>query len=60
MPDRDVSTGTILVLRDEFERIVVDPQKLGAIRHRARVMMQLIDELLDYREKEAADAEARR
>lgn len=58
MPDQKVSIGTILVLRDEFERITTDARKLDAIRHRAIVLIQLIDELLAYREKEGASAEA--
>jgi hypothetical protein len=47
-----VTIGTILVLRAEFERIVCDANNLDAIRHRARIMLALLDELLRYREKE--------
>lgn len=54
MPDR-ISIGTILILRDEFERVSMDPAKLDAVRHRATTMIALLDELLAYREKEAAD-----
>jgi hypothetical protein len=52
MADEKVSIGTILILRDEFERIVCDANKLDGIRHRARTMLALLDELLRYREKE--------
>ena len=55
MPEERVSIGTILILRDEFERVACDPAKLNATRHRASTMLKLLDELLKFREMEAAD-----
>ena len=52
MPEEKVSTGTILIMRDEFERVASDKNKLDAVRHRAQIMIQILDELLARREKE--------
>jgi len=55
MPEEKVSIGTILILRDEFERVACDPVKLNATRHRASTMLKLLDEILRFREKEGSE-----
>lgn len=51
MPEQ-VPIGTILVLRSDFDRVANNQNKPTALRHRASLMVQLLDELITRREKE--------
>jgi hypothetical protein len=54
MPDpKTITIGSLLVLRSEFDRVARNEERLTAVRYRAGVMVQIIDELLTYREREA-------
>lgn len=52
MPEK-IPLGTVLVVISEFEHVAGDKNKLAAVRHRAEVMVQLLNELIEFREKEA-------
>jgi hypothetical protein len=54
MPER-VSIGQILLLRNAFERVAVNPDKRDVVRKHAGDLMQLLDEILERREKEATN-----
>lgn len=51
---KPIAIGTILVLREEFDRVTRDETRLAGVRHRAALLVQLLDELLNRREKEGA------
>ena len=51
MPEK-VSIGTILVLHADFETVARNETRLAAVRRRASLMSQLLDDLLAYREQE--------
>jgi hypothetical protein len=55
MPSDRVPVGDILILRSGLQNIAEDAQRLLARRKQARVLMRLLDELLERREKEAGD-----
>ncbi len=52
MPIDTIPIGDILVLRDGLRNITEDADKLLANRKQARLLMRLLDELLERREKE--------
>lgn len=54
MPIERVPIGEVLIMRDGFRNIAEDPEKLLAKRKQARMLMQLLDEFLEHREREAA------
>lgn len=47
-----VPIGHILILRDEFATISNKQHEAPAIRRRAQIVRELLDELIDRREKE--------
>jgi hypothetical protein len=55
MPD-PISVGQILLLRDGFRNVAEDPQKAVGSRKHARTLVQLLDELIERREREAGNA----
>ena len=54
MPER-VPIGEILKWRAVFERVSLNPEKSTMLRKHADVILQLLDELLEFREKEGTD-----
>jgi hypothetical protein len=52
MPDR-VPIGSILILRGGLQNIACDTDASSAKRKQARMLMQLLDELIERREREA-------
>jgi hypothetical protein len=54
MPER-VPIGEILKWRDVFERVALNPDKSATLRRHSDVILQLLNELLELREKEAVD-----
>jgi hypothetical protein len=54
--DDPVPVGAILILRAEMEEVASTPEESQAKRLRARRLTQLLDEVLDYRQKEARNA----
>jgi hypothetical protein len=59
MPGDRIPIGDVLILRDGLRNIVEDADKLLANRKQARLLMRLLDELLEYREKETGDGSGR-
>lgn len=53
MPAKQVTIGDMLILRSGLQNIAEDTQNLLAKRKHARMLMQILDELLERREKEA-------
>jgi hypothetical protein len=56
MPAKQVTIGDMLILRSGLQNIVEDTQNLLAKRKHARMLMQILDELLERREKESEGA----
>jgi hypothetical protein len=52
MPELPITIGQILVMRGGFEQVADDAEKSGATRRNARLLIQLLDELVERREKE--------
>lgn len=55
MPE-PVRVGDMLALREEFDRARNDQAITSGMRRRADIIVRAFDELLDRREKEAANA----
>lgn len=53
MPDR-VPIGSILSLRAYFETVAMNENLFAAVQYRAAVMVLILDELIEFREKEGA------
>lgn len=53
MPAKQVTIGDMLILRSGLQNIAEDTQNLLAKRKHARMLMHILDELLERREKEA-------
>lgn len=56
MPAKQVTIGDMLILRSGLQNIAEDTQNLLAKRKHARMLMQILDELLERREKESEGA----
>lgn len=56
-PTKPVPIGDILILRGGLRSIAEDQDKMLAKRKQARLLMVLLDELIERREKEAASAQ---
>ena len=50
MPFELIPLGDVLIIRDGFRNIAEDTDKLQAQRKHARTMVQLLDEVLMWRE----------
>ena len=49
-----VAVGQILVLRAEFEKVAADANEKAGVARRAALLVRVLDELIERREKEAA------
>lgn len=49
-----VEIGNILILREEFRKVASNPQQPGGAVVRAQILIRLLDEVLERREKESA------
>lgn len=52
---RPVEIGQILILREEFRKVATNPKQPGGLVVRAEILVRLLDELTERREKEAAE-----
>ena len=56
MAEQPISVGAILVEREEFEHAANDETCDPDTRRRARMLAELLDELIEFRRKEASQA----
>lgn len=53
MPEPQISIGSILIMHAEFERVARKETETVAVQRRAQILTTLLDELIEYRRKEA-------
>lgn len=47
-----IPVGRLLTLREEFHNVATKPHESPAVKRRAEVLREVLDELIDRREKE--------
>lgn len=55
---KPVDIGQILILREEFRKVASNRQQPGGAVVRAQILIRLLDELIERREKEAAKVDS--